>query len=81
MQYLQYIIGGFSILLGLLFYSNSKRKDAEAALSNIKTKQSIAKKDGQVDAIDEQIEQEEKNKDNHDVQDLEHFFNRPPDSK
>ena len=94
MQYLNWIISGFGVLLGLLYYSNSKRKDAEATVSNIKMRQDMNQHDAVIDSdeakeadetakqedLDNQIKQIEDNKDVPDAKALEEFFNRKPNS-
>lgn len=39
MKWWKWIVGGFSLLLGLLFFERGKRKSAEALVSNLDTKE------------------------------------------
>lgn len=84
---MEIIIGAMAALLGLLFFTNSKKNTAEALLENQKTQgelnavdKDISKNSGLLEAEEEKrkqlAEENEKNKKNDSQKDNLDYFNR-----
>lgn len=56
---MEYLIGLIAVLVGLLFYSNTKRKSSEALLDNVETKEKLNKIDKEANKTEAQLAIEE----------------------